>query len=119
MKTTTKRTNKAITQPAYEAAYAECAEMVESLPRLLADHKDEISTADPTDLTYTEDLVAAQDHLRCALDALGDITAIETQPEATILRALKRIASRLDDRRARVHIAAAIQEVEDWRNGKE
>jgi hypothetical protein len=65
MKTTTKRTKKTTTRPAYEAAYAECAEMVESLPRLLADHKDEISTADPTDLTYTEDLVAAQDHLRC------------------------------------------------------
>jgi hypothetical protein len=62
--------------------------------------------------------MAAQDHLRCALDALGDVTALETQPEATILRALKRIASRIDDRKARVHIAAAIQEVEDWRNGK-
>ena len=118
MKTTTKRAKKTATQPAYEAAYTECAAIAERLPRLLADHKDEIRT-DPTAPAYTEDLMAAQDHLRCALDTLGDVTALETEPEATILRALKRIASRIDDRRARVHIAAAIQEVEDWRNGKE
>jgi hypothetical protein len=119
MKTTTKRAKRNATQPTYEAAYAECAAIAERLPRLLADHKNEIRTAGPADPAHTEDLIAAQDHLRCALDALGDVAAIETQPEATVLRALKRIASRIEDRRARVHIAAAIQEVEDWRNGKD
>jgi hypothetical protein len=50
-------------------------DLIEMLPRMLADHRDEIRT-DPKNWGYVGDLGRAREHLCYALSALGDVTAL-------------------------------------------
>lgn len=46
---------------------------------------------------------------------VGIYQRIDTGSEASLLAALRQLAARIKDRRARVHIEAAIQDVQEWR----
>jgi hypothetical protein len=82
---------------------------------------------EPAILNAYDDLASAEHHRKEWLAATArrpDSPAAATylrigEEEADILSAMKQLAAMLTDRKASVHIRMAIQDVQDWRNGRD
>jgi hypothetical protein len=76
---------------------------------------------------YDDDLATAERHRKEWLattarhpDSPTAATCLRIGDQETdILNAMKQLAAMLTDRKARVHIRMAIQDVQDWRNGRD